>query len=228
MAETRKAIHAFLTPASHEAWHDFAAENGVSVSAMIEAMAVDWRERRDGDDLRAARARRAGSGRAPHRRAATTTGAVLTIPSDTGSDAGRDGGRDDEPDVTPPKRWAAGLPGVAVSGRDALRQMGVVRTVRTLLRVNQRDGFDCPGCAWPEPDHRSPFEFCENGAKAVAEEATTARVDRGVLRRALRRRSCASAVGPLARPAGPADRADVAAARRATTTSRSRGTPPSG
>ena len=42
MAETRKAIHAFLTPASHEAWHDFAAENGVSVSAMIEAMAVDW------------------------------------------------------------------------------------------------------------------------------------------------------------------------------------------
>jgi hypothetical protein len=49
MAETRKAIHAFLTPSSHEAWHTFAAENGVSVSAMIEAMATDWRERRDGD-----------------------------------------------------------------------------------------------------------------------------------------------------------------------------------
>jgi hypothetical protein len=49
MAETRKAIHAFLTPASHEAWHDFAAEAGVSVSAIIEAMAVDWRERREGD-----------------------------------------------------------------------------------------------------------------------------------------------------------------------------------
>jgi len=49
MAETRKAIHAFLTPASHEAWHSFAADNGVSVSAIIEAMAVDWRERRDGD-----------------------------------------------------------------------------------------------------------------------------------------------------------------------------------
>ena len=50
MAETRKAIHAFLTPASHEAWHAFAAENGVSVSAMIEAMAADWRERRDRED----------------------------------------------------------------------------------------------------------------------------------------------------------------------------------
>jgi hypothetical protein len=49
MAETRKAIHAFLTPASHEAWHEFAAENGVSVSAMIEAMAIDWRDRRNGD-----------------------------------------------------------------------------------------------------------------------------------------------------------------------------------
>jgi len=45
MAETRKAIHAFLTPASHEAWHEFAAENGVSVSALIEALALDWAER---------------------------------------------------------------------------------------------------------------------------------------------------------------------------------------
>jgi molybdopterin-dependent oxidoreductase alpha subunit len=54
--------------------------------------------------------------------------------------------------------------------------MGVVRSARTLLRINQRSGFDCPGCAWPEPDHRSTLEFCENGAKAVAEEATTERV----------------------------------------------------
>jgi len=45
MAETRKAIHAFLTPASHEAWHEFAAENGVSVSGLIEALALDWAER---------------------------------------------------------------------------------------------------------------------------------------------------------------------------------------
>ena len=51
MAETRKAIHAFLTPASHEAWHDVAAENGVSVSALIEALAQDWAERKQGDDF---------------------------------------------------------------------------------------------------------------------------------------------------------------------------------
>ena len=44
--------------------------------------------------------------------------------------------------------------------------------------VNQKDGFDCPGCAWPDPDHRSPFEFCENGAKAVADEAMKANVNR--------------------------------------------------
>ncbi|ELB89158.1 formate dehydrogenase subunit alpha [Rhodococcus wratislaviensis IFP 2016] len=50
----------------------------------------------------------------------------------------------------------------------------VVRTARTLMKLNQREGFDCPGCAWPEtPGHRKHAEFCENGAKAVAEEATT-------------------------------------------------------
>jgi hypothetical protein len=51
MAETRKAIHAFLTPAAHEAWHDVAAENGVSVSALIEALAQDWAQRKQGDDF---------------------------------------------------------------------------------------------------------------------------------------------------------------------------------
>ena len=56
----------------------------------------------------------------------------------------------------------------------------------TLLKLNQVDGFDCPGCAWPDPDpsHRHTAEFCENGAKAVAEEATSA-ASAGVLRRAL-------------------------------------------
>ena len=47
MADSRKAIHAFLTPESHEAWHEFAAEHGVSVSGLIEAVARDWRERID-------------------------------------------------------------------------------------------------------------------------------------------------------------------------------------
>ena len=50
--------------------------------------------------------------------------------------------------------------------------MGRSKAARTLLRINQPNGFDCPGCAWPEPHHTSRFEFCENGAKAVAAEAT--------------------------------------------------------
>jgi molybdopterin-dependent oxidoreductase alpha subunit len=84
---------------------------------------------------------------------------------------------DDEPRVSPPERSAAGVTGAVAGARAALGRMGPSRTVRTLLRVNQVDGFDCPGCAWPEPGHRSHLEFCENGAKAVAEEATRARVD---------------------------------------------------
>ncbi|MFE6777310.1 FdhF/YdeP family oxidoreductase [Streptomyces sp. NPDC057702] len=82
----------------------------------------------------------------------------------------------DAPDVGPPRRAAAGLPGITHSLLAAQRQMGVRRTALTLLRVNQKDGFDCPGCAWPEPDKRHTAEFCENGAKAVAEEATLRRV----------------------------------------------------
>lgn len=75
--------------------------------------------------------------------------------------------------VTPPEDHAAGVKAVAVSMQRAVEQMGAVRTARTLTRLNQRHGFDCPGCAWPEtPGHRKPAEFCENGAKAVAEEAT--------------------------------------------------------
>ena len=63
---------------------------------------------------------------------------------------------------------------VTVAMRRSLSEMGPVRTARTLLRVNQADGFDCLSCAWPDPDpeHRHRAEFCENGAKAVAEEAT--------------------------------------------------------
>ncbi|MFI6983163.1 FdhF/YdeP family oxidoreductase [Embleya sp. NPDC050154] len=78
--------------------------------------------------------------------------------------------------VGPPKEYAAGLPAVAWSLRHAGRQMGVRRSLLTLVQVNQKQGFDCPGCAWPEPEHRSVAEFCENGAKAVAEEATVRRV----------------------------------------------------
>ncbi|ESQ02803.1 MULTISPECIES: FdhF/YdeP family oxidoreductase [Streptomyces] len=82
----------------------------------------------------------------------------------------------DAPEVGEVQHAAAGLPAVARSLRMSARQMGVRRTALTLLRVNQKDGFDCPGCAWPEPDKRHAAEFCENGAKAVAEEATLRRV----------------------------------------------------
>ncbi len=82
----------------------------------------------------------------------------------------------DAPQVTEPKHAAAGLPAIGHTLRIAQQQMGVRRTALTLLRVNQKDGFDCPGCAWPEPDHRHAAEFCENGAKAVAEEATLRRI----------------------------------------------------
>ncbi|GAA4546589.1 hypothetical protein [Pseudonocardia xishanensis] len=51
----------------------------------------------------------------------------------------------------------------------ALKQMGVVKSARNLLTLNQVDGFDCKSCAWPDPqDHRHTAEFCENGAKAVS------------------------------------------------------------
>lgn len=78
--------------------------------------------------------------------------------------------------VSPPKTHAVGIPAVVNALLMAEEQMGIVRSARTLLTVNQKDGFDCPGCAWPEEDKRKHFEFCENGAKAVAEEATLRRV----------------------------------------------------
>lgn len=69
--------------------------------------------------------------------------------------------------------WGA-LRAVAIAIKD---QMGASADTRALLQMNQPDGFDCPGCAWPDPHHTSSFEFCENGAKAVTWEATPKRVD---------------------------------------------------
>ncbi|HYH77036.1 MAG TPA: FdhF/YdeP family oxidoreductase [Arthrobacter sp.] len=71
-----------------------------------------------------------------------------------------------------PKDWAAGIPGVLHSMKPAIEHMGLNRTRKTVLAMNQKDGFDCPSCAWPDPHHRKAFEFCENGAKAVTWEAT--------------------------------------------------------
>ncbi|MCL2581390.1 MAG: FdhF/YdeP family oxidoreductase [Streptosporangiales bacterium] len=82
--------------------------------------------------------------------------------------------------IEEPEDYAVGVPGVAVAMRYAMAEMGPVRSARTLLTLNQTTGFDCPSCAWGDPaaGHRKMAEFCENGAKAVAWEATRKRVDR--------------------------------------------------
>jgi len=80
--------------------------------------------------------------------------------------------------VTEPKTWAAGMPAVRKAIEYSLTQTSVRRTALTLLNLNQADGMDCPGCAWPEPGHRHRNEYCENGAKHIADEATSRRVTR--------------------------------------------------
>jgi molybdopterin-dependent oxidoreductase alpha subunit len=76
-----------------------------------------------------------------------------------------------------PASVAGGIPAILASARHAFGEAGVLRGTRLLRALNQFDGYDCPGCAWPEPDReRSVVEFCENGAKAIAEEGTVRRV----------------------------------------------------
>src|SRR6266480_4937477 len=78
--------------------------------------------------------------------------------------------------IKPISKVAGGLPAVWSTAKNTFRQMGIVSGTRTLLQLNQKQGIDCPGCAWPEPDgERSHFEFCEEGAKHVADEATRKR-----------------------------------------------------
>ncbi len=81
------------------------------------------------------------------------------------------------PTLGAPSSAAAGLTAVRITTQIALGAMGAVRGAQLLLQVNQKDGFDCQSCAWPSPDgERHTFEFCENGAKAVADEATLKRI----------------------------------------------------
>jgi molybdopterin-dependent oxidoreductase alpha subunit len=76
------------------------------------------------------------------------------------------------------KKSAGGVDAVVSSFKHVVAEVGIVQGVAALAKLNQTDGYDCPGCAWPDPDHERSFaEFCENGAKAVAEEATTAKCD---------------------------------------------------
>lgn len=79
---------------------------------------------------------------------------------------------------TGPKKWAAGIPAVVAALTDVVEEGVPLRGMRALLQMNQKGGFDCSSCAWPDPDDdRSPMgEYCENGAKALAAEATTKKV----------------------------------------------------
>lgn len=87
---------------------------------------------------------------------------------------------DDAIEVHPPESVAVGRVAVRLSLQRAISEMGVVRGAQALRSLNQVGGFDCPSCAWPDPEagHRSHVEFCENGAKAVSWEATRDRVGR--------------------------------------------------
>ncbi|MBC7919908.1 MAG: molybdopterin-dependent oxidoreductase, partial [Ferruginibacter sp.] len=75
-------------------------------------------------------------------------------------------------------RVAVGIPAILATFRHAWGEAGIVRGSKALLKLNQKDGFDCMSCAWPDEDgHRSLAPFCENGAKAVADETTTKRLE---------------------------------------------------
>ena len=80
--------------------------------------------------------------------------------------------------VTPPKKWAAGVPAVVHALEYSLEQTSPRRTGVDLLAMNQVGGIDCPGCAWadPAPGRRHRNEYCENGAKHINDEATTRRI----------------------------------------------------
>ena len=86
---------------------------------------------------------------------------------------------EDELKLKDAKTWATGLPAVKSSLEHVYQNAGLTRGTAALLKLNQKRGFDCPSCAWPDPDdHRAVAEFCENGAKAVASEATTQTITR--------------------------------------------------
>ncbi len=80
--------------------------------------------------------------------------------------------------VDEPSDYAAGVPGIKAALEHVNKESGLFKSLSVLSEMNQKEGFDCPGCAWPDPDDRSKLgEYCENGAKALAEEATDSRVD---------------------------------------------------
>jgi molybdopterin-dependent oxidoreductase alpha subunit len=79
--------------------------------------------------------------------------------------------------ATGPKPFAAGREGIVAAMKHGFKEMGVYRTMNALLHINQKEGFDCPSCAWPDPEKPSRIgEYCENGVKALADEATTSNI----------------------------------------------------
>ena len=82
------------------------------------------------------------------------------------------------PKRKPQSKSAAGLPAIISTVKHGLSKMGLIGSLTNFYKVNKFDGFDCPGCAWPDPDGmRTIAEFCENGAKAVADEGTKKKAD---------------------------------------------------
>ena len=71
---------------------------------------------------------------------------------------------------------AGGWGALRATAKAVREQMDVTEVPKALLQTNKPNGFDCPGCAWPDKEHTSTFQFCENGAKAVTWEATKKRV----------------------------------------------------
>ncbi len=84
-----------------------------------------------------------------------------------------------------PRKKAAGISSILSTAKHTREELGLYRGIKILQKANQHDGYDCPGCAWPDPeDERSSVgEFCENGAKAIADEATLKRVDKSFFKK---------------------------------------------
>jgi len=78
-----------------------------------------------------------------------------------------------------PATYAGGVKAVKVALQHTFKEMGIAKSLQTLSQLNQKQGFDCPGCAWPDPEKPSKAaEYCENGAKAIAEEATNKKINK--------------------------------------------------
>lgn len=87
-------------------------------------------------------------------------------------------------EIKEPLQVAAGFFAVKEAMKHGFREMGIFRAMRSFMAINQQGGFDCPSCAWPDPEKPSGIgEYCENGAKALADEATTSKISAAFFRK---------------------------------------------